>query len=283
MAPRLPTLPPADQSLEEFTRSLAAQPDADGLLIMGSGGAGALGPASDYDLLIVLADPPAGLQMFQTALGGRMAEAYLLSTARLRAIAAADPADAPAAGFEFALYSWLERGSVAFDRHGLLAAVQRRLREADWFRPPPEAARYQAWFGVNYNLAHTKRMAASPDPIYQADVDVRLHYTTFFMFCDYFVLRGLPLRGSKAGMRWLAEHDPAYLALFEAMLRAPDRGRKLELYEQLAALTVAPFGQLWAGAETVAQFEPGIVVEPAALDEALALWRRLSGGHEAGG
>jgi len=56
----------------------------------------------------------------------------------------------------------------------------------------------------------------------------------------------VPWQGEKEAIRYLMSHDPAYLEMFQRCLVETDRERKVELYEKVAALTLAPPGTLWS-------------------------------------
>jgi hypothetical protein len=53
-------------------------------------------------------------------------------------------------------------------------------------------------------------------------------------------------------------------------LAATDRARKVALYEQLAALTLAPLGGLWLDDATAVQPQGGAESGPRAIERALA-------------
>jgi hypothetical protein len=153
--------------------------------------------------------------------------------------------------------------------------VQQILQTSDWFVPASETHRYRIWFGANYNLHHTKWIARSPDTLYQREVDVRLLFTVYFLFCDYFHLRSLPWQGSKAAMRWLAVHDPGYLNTFYAFLDASSRTEKLAIYEQLVEQTLAPFGAVWPEGSTAIQLADGSVVTAEQIERGLTWWEAI--------
>ena len=169
----------------------------------------------------------------------------------------------------------MQTGQIVFDRTGRLTQVQQILQTSDWFTPASQTHQYRIWIGANYNLQHTKWIAQSPEPLYQREVDIRLLFTVFFLFCDYFHLRGLPWQGSKAAMRWLAGHDPGYLSTFYAFLDASTRTEKLAIYEQLVEQTVAPFGAVWPNQATAIQLADGSVVTSEQIERALAWWEAV--------
>jgi hypothetical protein len=266
-------------ALDEVIARLAQHATVDGVLLMGSTGQDTLSLASDYDLVVVLSCQPEPIALLHTVIDQRLAEVYFFSTDTLDQIAdeqhSAQGGDLPSAGDRVAFYTWLQTGRIAFDRSGRLARVQQHLRTTEWFNPIGDAQRYAIWFGHNYNLQHTKWIARSNDPLYQREVDIRLMFTVFFLFCDYFHLRGLPWQGSKAAMRWLEQHDPAYLTLFHAFLDATNRADKLTIYAQLVPLTLAPIGLVWTDEETAVNFAPDTTFEPEMIARGLAFWESL--------
>ncbi len=266
-------------TLNEVIARLALHDAVDGILLMGSTGKSALSPASDYDLVVVLSSLPEPIALLHTVIDQRLAEVYFFSNNTLDQIAdepnSAQGGALPSTGDRVAFYTWLQTGQIAFDRNGRLARVQQHLRTSEWFKPAGDAQRYAIWFGHNYNLQHTKWIARSDDPLYQREVDIRLMFTVFFLFCDYFHIRGLPWQGSKAAMRWLEQHDPAYLTLFHAFLDATNRIDKLATYEQLVPLTLAPIGQVLTDKQSMVNFAPDTAFEPGMIERGLAFWEHL--------
>jgi hypothetical protein len=280
------TLPTAishsnDLTLDEVIARLALHDAVDGVLLMGTTGQNALSPASDYDLVVVLSSLPEPIALLHTVIDQRLAEVYFFTTDTLDQITDeqnnAQGGALPSAGDRVALYTWLQTGRITFDRSGCLARVQQHLRTTEWFKPAGDAQRYAIWFGSNYNLQHTKWIARSNEPLYQREVDIRLMFTVFFLFCDYFHIRGLPWQGSKAAMRWLEHHDPAYLTLFHSFLDAANRADKLAIYEELVQLTVAPAGQLLSQEHSAVNFAPDTAFEPGMIERGLAFWESLLG------
>jgi hypothetical protein len=267
----------ANMTLDVVIARLSSHGAVDGILVMGSGGTDKMHPASDYDLYVLLARQPAPLYLVLTAIDGRLAEIYFNSVEVFDGYLAADE-DSDTQGLDMTVVRWLQTGHITFDRSGRLAKGREKFSEGEWVRPADELARYQVWFSVNYNLRQTKRMLASPEPVYQTTVDLRLLYTIMEVWSAYFKLRDIPAMGEKGEIRYLAEHDPDYLAMFRACLSERDRTRKVDLYEQLAGHALAPMGGLWAPDATAVQFRPGTDWQPGIADEALVFWSDLVGG-----
>ena len=88
-----------------------------------------------------------------------------------------------------------------------------------------------------------------------ADLRIGLYGASDLLF-NYFAIRRLEWSGEKNAVRYLMEYDPDYLDLFLEFIRVGDRDRKVALYVELAALTVAPVGDLWPEGVTVLAIEP---------------------------
>lgn len=272
-----PTAAPLDGwTLAELLARLDSQSAVAGVLLLGSTGGPALGPASDYDLLVLLAAPPP-VHLVTTRLEGRLAEIYFLPAAALRALLDAPAPSVPAYGFEATLVGWLRTGRIVGDREGLLHTAQRRAHAERWVQPAPERAAYDAWYKINYNIQQNRRMLAAADPAYHVTVDIRMLYMLYDLWDGYFVARGLPSMGEKERVRYLGAHDPAFLAAFQRCLAEPDRTERSRAYAALARLALAPVGALWPDAATAVAPAEGAPATPAAIADALAWWADLLG------
>jgi predicted nucleotidyltransferase len=260
-------------TLEEVVARLSRHAGVDGVLVIGSVSKGQLTPASDYDLVVVLAEMPAALDPCGvTSIDGRLTDLLFVSVAQLEALLALEEEIAGTAWLG-RIARWFEAGEVRFDREGRLGRVQASVRMMPRVRPPHVAPR-GPWRGVNYNLAQSKRLLRSEDPVYRAAAELRCAlFGTADLLFSYFDLRHLPWEGEKAAVRHLMAHDAGYLERLLAFTREDDLARKFALYEELAALTLAPVGEVWAEEVTVLALK-----DEAAPDAAvLGLWDTLMG------
>ncbi|HYF65561.1 MAG TPA: nucleotidyltransferase domain-containing protein [Herpetosiphonaceae bacterium] len=272
-------LPPATTaalSLESVLDQLSQHPAVDGLVTVGSTGRDSLTPASDYDLLVVLAEMPVPLQVGVTYIDHRLTDLLFGTTAHIdNILAAAEPLDGET--WEGRIARWLATGQVVFDRRGDLGRARSKVAGTAWIRPLEDIDAYGAWIGVNYNLLHTRRLMASADPVYLQAAELRMSlYGVLNVLAGYFRIRRLRWEGDKAAVRYLMAADPGYLALVQEFVRESDPRRKFAAYERAAAATLAPIGDIWQGEPTVlwADFSP-----PAwdTIEQGLEFWNRLLG------
>ena len=78
--------------------------------------------------------------------------------------------------------------------------------------------------------------------------------------------------GGATGGPW--PHDLDYLALYQRFQREADAGRKLALYEQLAAWTTAPLGAPWPEDMLALTFEDGPATQES-IEAGLRFWVNL--------
>ncbi len=258
-----------ERTIDEVIDKLARQEIIDGLIVVGSAATDQLTPASDYDLVIVLATMPVPLHTGVTYIDGRFTDLLFHTTEQIEQIlAATEP-------FDFwdwtgRLVGWLETGQVHFDRHGKLGAAQAKIRSGQWIAPVEESAGYGAWQTINYNLAVVRRLLTSDDPAYLMAADLRMAlFGPQDLFWNYFAVRGLQPDSEKQHIRYLQEHDPTFLAYFNRFLAELDRNEKFRCYVVLAEQVLAPVGALWQAGETVLNLggkERTFAMEEKALD-----------------
>ncbi len=267
-------------TLDEFAVRLASHAAVDGILFMGSTGSGALNAASDYDLLLILADDPAAPRMIVTWVDGHFTEIYCTPITALARIVA-EPTAWREGSDEGAVINWLRDGRIVHDRAGRLAGAQAIARAALPLAVAAPEGAYWAWGALGYNVAQSKRYLASDDPIYREVVDFRLLYGLAEVMKAYFTVRGLPWRGEKEAIRHWTAHDPAYLTLFRSCLAETDRARKVAHYEELARRTLVPVGELWAAGTAMVGAGAGWGAGPDAprgsieIEETNAFWQAM--------
>jgi predicted nucleotidyltransferase len=267
----------AGMTLDEVVSRLSMRARVEGVLLIGSAGADKLTPASDYDVVVVLTEMPEALDPCGvTTIDGRLTDLLFVSTGQLDEILGLDePVDGEV--WLGRIIRWFETGAILFDREEQLARVQRKVRAGRWVTLPNKDLR-GPWRGVNFNLAQSKRLLKSGDPVYLIAAELRCAiYGAADLLFNYFDIRRQVWEGEKAAVRYLMAEDPGYLDLLRRFAGEGELARKFELYEELAALTVAPVGELWAEGVTVLALS-GPASSPEAEAEVLNLWEALLAG-----
>jgi hypothetical protein len=263
-------------TLEEVVHRLSSHPAVEGILLSGSVGQGkALTPSSDYDLLVVLSPMPLPLQLGLTYIDHRLTEWGFMSAEFLDQLLANTFDRTQTNWWLMGLLGHLQTGTIVFDRSGRLQQVQTLVQTGAWLMPIAEQEKYTTWWDVNYDLKHTKRMLLSPDPVYLLSVDFSLLRTLSDLFRAYFCVRAIPYPGEREALRYLEAHDQPYLVLFQQCLAEPERERKVQLYEQLASLTLAPVGGLWREEVTSISLDFADEFHHETIREALSFWESL--------
>jgi len=238
--------PTTDWRLDAVLAHLSEQPEIDGIMQIGSLTNDAFSPTSDYDLVIVLHDLSTPWYVGVTTIDRRFTDLLFVDAAALERIAALSTPIAlhdPLAP----IVRWLQHGQIIHDRSGRLATAREHVTSTDWVKPAPEENAYSSWFAINYNLAQARRMLASEDPLYRATVDVRMAiFGHMDVWTGYFTIRRLPYTGEKEAIRYLLAHDPDFLAHYGQFITEIETHAKFTHYERVAALAIAPYGELWS-------------------------------------
>jgi hypothetical protein len=232
-------------------------------------------PASDYDLVLVLAELPVPLHTGVTSIDGRFTDLLFHTTAQIEQIlAATEPLDFW--DWTGRLVGWLETGQVRFDRHGQLTAAQAKVCGNQWIVPVDDSAVYGAWQTINYNLVVIRRLLTSDDPTYRMAAELRMAlFGPQDLFWNYFAVRGLQPDSEKQHIRYLQEHDPTFLADFNHFLVEPDQDEKFRRYAALAERVLAPVGPLWQAGETILNLSAAGLTS-AVEAQALQFWEELT-------
>lgn len=261
--------------LEELVARLSRRDAVDGIVFVGSTGTDALRPSSDYDVLVVINEPALPLLVGLTTVGGRLTDLLFVTVSEVELLlsGARPPADA----WPARLARWVAQGRIVFDRSGRLQRLHQLLADAPLV-PDLVGGSHEICFSLNYDLAQNRRLAASADPVDRTAVQIRLLYAVKELVTGYFRLRAMEWLGEKAAVRYLAEHDPGYLAILRACLDEVSPEARMARYETLAEQTLGPFGGVWKPGETNFQFRPGSQVSAELLRESARFWASLVSG-----
>src|SRR5690349_13969035 len=121
----------ASWSLAEVVARLSQNPLVEGILQIGSLTTASFNPASDYDIVIVLAEVPQLWYVGVTSIDARFTDLLFVSDAALARVAAlteplaVDDALAP-------IVRWLQHGQILFDRSQHLAHAHDHVVAGHW-------------------------------------------------------------------------------------------------------------------------------------------------------
>jgi hypothetical protein len=262
-----PSFPIPTMTLDEFVSRLSSNSEVVAILAMGSTGQPDMKPYSDYDVAIVLADNAPLLFTASIWINRQLGDLYFFSTEEIETLLAQKTVQADSLLHK--LLGWVASGKILHDPHQCLQQL-REIPSASMKVQSSGDPRHQAWFGVNFNLAHNKRYFNSGDPHYWQALEIRLLYCLMDLLTAYFTLRNLPWQGEKAAIVHLKAHDPAFLAQFQHALRHGEMEEKFQDYTALAAQVLEPFGGVWADDECSV-----LMKENAPVDAGVA-WLRQS-------
>ena len=262
-------------TLQELVDRLRRSRKVDAVAIIGSAGEGNLNAASDLDLLIVLVNRPLPITGGVTWVEGRFTDLIFTTSEEVRQLNEMDYDEIPIGNLQGTMVRWMKTARIEFDGSGSLTRLQQRAREGLSLTPPSDGETISRLDRASYNLAHTKRMLASDDPVYHAAVDLRFLYQLADLMVDYFIVRSLAWPGEKAAIRYWQESDPEYLGLFSKCLGERDRVGRVGYYEELAKATMAPVGPLWQTGTTHFRLSPDSEMTRDRLQSAEAFWELL--------
>lgn len=260
-------------SLDEVVARLTQHQEIESIAILGSGAKGILNPASDYDVLVVLSEMPVPVSLVLTTIEGRLAEVVFFSADTIEQWLTMETFDAES--YAGSMLRRLQKARVAFDRTGRITRLYEKALSSSWKEEHDQQKIWEAWFNCNYDLQHTKRLLTSTDPVYLMAGDLRLLTNISNLLKTYFLIRQVPWQGEKEAFRHLSSHDPAYLEVFQYCLAETNRERKVDFYEKMAALTLAPLGALWSYDATAIELRTEGDIQPELLQAAFAWWEDL--------
>jgi uncharacterized protein len=186
------------QALAEIVQTLTADHGCHAVILYGSRARGDFQPTSDWDVAGIREAGATAPLRAARAFHGAWLDAFVYAEAALETI---DPE----------LLRFLPARILA-DQRGFAKALIERIVALDQKGPPPlpegESEMVHVWY------------AKTLERIARDDLESRYRRVEllFQALENYFTLRGLWYRGPKAGLPWLAEHDPETHAAFARAL-----------------------------------------------------------------
>ena len=262
-------------TLQDVIGRLRQRDEVDGLMVIGSAARNELGPASDYDLVILMSKMPVPVEFGQTYIDGRLTDLKFFTAEDIdRLIAAEEPIDPYTAGGSAFLR--MGDGKIEMDRSGRLKRAQRKVLAGMPLRLFTEQEKHSRWWMMNFFLRTAGRLIVSDDAAILHSADMKLNDILFDMMLDYFNFRDLLWKGEKDAIRYWTNHDPDYLDSFVECLEERDTRQKLRLCVELAEATAAPVGGIWGDGHTALNTRFGADSDISSETEtALSFWEQL--------
>jgi hypothetical protein len=263
-----------DLTLEAVVRRLSDSGMVEGVALFGSSLQATNDPVSDYDLLVMLTNPPVRVFQMQTYIAGKITDVAFVETGVAERVLALEQAVSPTSAEGF-LIGWLEGAQIMYDGDvRYFERIQEKLKSREWRLHAGVQDFYAEWFWLNFDLRHIQRMAGSSDPLYQMVVDMRLMAHIASICRTYCRLNGIHWRGEKAALRHIQEHDTDYFELLQRSIAETDRVERIRLCEQLIERTLVDVGGLWRDGTTALVLKD-ITEQPERVEEGLRLWEQL--------
>lgn len=259
-------------TLQEFIARLKGSNSIVAIAIIGSAVEARTNLASDYDILIVLEDPPVPLTGGVTFVEDRLTDIAFMTLEEVRRLSEVDQSQVSMNSPEGTFLTWMQTARIEFDKAGYLGQIHKKSQEGLTLKPLDGGEIYSRFDKASYNLAHTRRMLTSDNPDYHLAVDMRLLYQMADLMVDYFLVRKLPWQGEKHAVHYWKSHDPGYLDLFIECINEKNRNRKVDLYHRLASETMAPVEELWQAGETRLRLGPDSEMTSENIEAAEKFW-----------
>jgi hypothetical protein len=187
-----------EQALAEIVQTLTVDHGCHAVILYGSRARGDFQPTSDWDVAGIREAGAGGPMRVARAFHGAWLDAFVYAEAAFEVI---DPE----------LLRFLP-ARILVDERGFAKALIERIVVLDQKGPPPLPAGESEMVHVWY--AKTLKRIARDD----LESRYRRVELLFQALDNYFKLRGLWYRGPKAGLPWLAKHDPETHAAFARAL-----------------------------------------------------------------
>ncbi|MCA0307309.1 MAG: hypothetical protein LCH87_08085 [Actinobacteria bacterium] len=213
---------------------------------LGSTGTDRWTESSDYDLLLVMKDYPAGFGIEATFVDHRITDVVVAD--RGRAASLGGPQDKPEPGSvadaHWAYVAWLAQARWIQDRHGIGTVLQRRAAALLVDRPAPAGPPSDVFrsFLTHDVRANVLLLHRTDDPITRLALGMRQLHTFVAAVSAWFTLRGLPNEGWKKNLAVLADQEPDTFALIQQWLDSPDLHVRHDLFTQVVDRALAPVG-----------------------------------------
>ncbi len=213
-------------------------------MVIGSTARVELTPASDYDLVIVMSELAAPVDMGHTIVDGRHTDLRFLTVEELDDMIDTERPVSPYVSNGRTLLR-MGDGRIEKDESGRLDRARRKVLAGVKLQLLDDYRKYDRWWLTNMFLRITGRLDRSDDPIYIQAVELQVNGMLDYLMVDYFNFRDLLWKGEKDAVRYWTSHDPEFLRLFMGCLKESDTGHRVVLLGTLCAMAAGPLGPIW--------------------------------------
>lgn len=239
MSERLVRPATSSLSLDEVIVRITRHGEVEGVVLVGSTATGELSPASDYDIMVVLAPGGTGFHVEVTAIDGRLTDVLVVDLEVLEG-ASTGPDE-----LDRRIANWLTTGRVVFDRNGAVQTARTRSEIPSVPEPLGEATASAERWQVSYDLLVNENYARSEELVYVLGLRLRALHSFSRLLLAYFRVRGLVWQGENWAIRHLAEHDRPFLDVVNQWLDAAHPSDQLEVHRIAAERALEPVGGVW--------------------------------------
>jgi predicted nucleotidyltransferase len=191
-----------DSSLQEVIAQISKNESVLGIMQIGSLKRKQISPHSDYDLIFILEGAAKSWHSGVTYLENRLTDLMFVNSTEIQRIL---DLDAPVTQDNdlVPILRWLRDGEILYSVSSSIRQAQEKVSTQNWIAPIDDEAAYNAWYRINFNLAHLKRMMSSIDPLYRQTADIRMAvYGHPDIWFGYFTIRRIEFLGDKAAIRY---------------------------------------------------------------------------------
>ena len=224
-------------------------------MVIGSTAREELTQASDYDLVIVMSELAAPVDMGHTIVDGRHTDLRFVTVEELDDMIGTErPVNPYVSGGRTLLR--MGDGRIEKDESGRLDRARRKVLAGVKLQLIDDYRKYDRWWLTNMFLRITRRLDRSDDPIYIQAVELQVNGMLDYLMVDYFNFRDLLWKGEKDAVRYWTSHDPEFLHLFMSCLKESDTGRRVVLLGALCAMAAGPLGPIWEDDHAAMHIQP---------------------------
>lgn len=219
------------QTLEKLIENLKNQEEIDAILLVGSKASGEEKEYSDIDLAVIFKENREKLFSLFEYIDNRPADIFFYDLTQLQKLL--NDKRIPANTMDGVLISWLDKGSVLFDKSGTLTSFKDKFSDLKKKLEVPEVEVCRWDSLINSAYVTNKRYFESNNPEYHEILEIKLLQDLYNIFMGYFEFRNIPWTGEKQMLRYLKENDTEFYNLYSASIKSSSLQERFSSYSDL--------------------------------------------------